>query len=247
MIPTIKSEFRKLFSVRSTYIITFFVIAFLLFIAFYVEGWRLRPEQLNDPKQLASDVYGGMTLMVFGAIVAILSMTHEYRYNTITYTLSSSNSRAKVLVSKIIVVSCYVIGLSILVGILSPVATYLGVHARGHALVPQVLYYKDLIWHSLFFSWSYGMIGLLLATIIRQQPGSVAALFILPAVVEPLLSQLLNKNAVYLPFAALTQLVGDGAVGGGRLSPGKAALVVLVYLAVGWAVAWSLFLRRDAS
>ena len=91
------------------------------------------------------------------------------------------------------------------------------------------------------------MIGLLLAAIIRLQPGSVAALFVLPAVVEPLLSQLLSKNAVYLPFAALSQLVGDGAVGGGSLAPGKAALVFLIYLVVGWAVAWYLFLKRDSS
>jgi ABC-type transport system involved in multi-copper enzyme maturation permease subunit len=247
MMPTIKSEFRKLFTIRSTYIITALVVAFLLFIAFYVEGWRLKPGQLADPHQLASDVYGGLTLMVFGAIVGILSMTHEYRYNTIMYTLTSTNRRSRVLASKIIVISAYAIGLAILLGILSPLATYLGVHAHGHALATQVFYYKDLVWHTLFFGWSYGMIGLLLATIIRQQPGSVAALFVLPAVVEPLLSQLLNKNAVYLPFAALSQLVGDGAVGGGSLAPGKAALVVMVYLVIGWAVAWYLFLRRDAA
>lgn len=247
MIPAIKSEFRKLFTIRSTYIITFLVIAFLLFIAFYVEGWRLKPFQLKDPGQLASDVYGGLTLMVFGAIVAILSMTHEYRYNTIIYTLTSNNSRSKALAAKVITISCYAIGLAIIVGVLSPIATYLGVHAAGHSLGPQTLHYKDLVWRTIFYGWSYGMIGLVLATIIRLQPGAVAALFVIPAVVEPLLSQLLDKHAVYLPFAALSQLVGDGAVGGGSLPPGKAALVFLAYLLAGWAVAWYLFLHRDAS
>lgn len=247
MMPAIRAEFKKLLSVRSTYLITIFSILFLLFIAFYVEGWRLKPAELHQTGQLASDVYGGLTLSLLGAVVAILSMTHEYRYNTIMYTLTATNSRSKVLLSKIIVISCYAIFFTILLGVLSPVATYLGVHAHGHELVPQVLHYKDLIWRSLFYGWAYGMLGLVLATLIRIQVGTIVALFAIPAFIEPLLSQLLNKNAVYLPYSALTQLVGDDAPGGGSLAPGKAALVFCSYLVVAWAVAWYLFLRRDAN
>ena len=247
MIPAIKSEFRKLLSIRSTYIITALVVLFVAFIAFYVEGWRLKPLELHEPQQLASDVYGALSLSIFAAVVAILSMTHEYRYNTIIYTLTSNNNRSKVLASKIVVISCYALFLTVIIGILSPLATYLGVHAHGHELVPQTIYYKDVIWRSLFFGWSYGMVGLLLATLIRLQAGAIVALFVIPAVIEPLLSQLLNKNAVYLPFSALSQLVGGGAVGGGSLAPGKAALVFSGYLVLGWLITWIFFLKRDAN
>ncbi len=247
MMQTIKSEFRKLLTIRSTYIITTLVILFVAFIAFYVEGWRLKPFELHESGQLASDTYGALGLMLFGAVIAILFMTHEYRYNTIMYSLTSSNSRSKVLASKILVISCYAIFLTIIIGVLSPVATYLGVHAHGHVLVSQTIYYKDVIWRSLFYGWAYAMLGLLLATLIRVQVGAIVALFAIPAAIEPLLSQLLNKNAVYLPFTSLSQLVGDGALGGGSLAPGRAALVFCGYLVVGWAVAWVLFLRRDAN
>jgi len=247
MMASLKSEFRKLLSVRTTYIITAGVLLFVGFIAFYVEGWRLKPIELAKPDQLSSDVFGALSLSLFGAVIAILQMTHEYRYNTIIYTLTSSNSRSRVLLSKFIVISCYALFLTTLISLLSPIATYLGVHAAGHSLVPQHLYYKDLIWRSLFFGWSYGMIGLVLATIIRSQVGAIVALFITPAAIEPLLTQLLNAKAVYLPFTSLGMVTGGETVKGASITPERGALVFLIYLVISWLVAWYLFLRRDAT
>jgi ABC-type transport system involved in multi-copper enzyme maturation permease subunit len=249
MITALKAEFRKLLTVRSTYIITILVLLFIAFIAFYVEGWRLAPHDLLSPTQLSDDVFGALSLSVFGAIIAILLMTHEYRYNTIMYTLTSSNSRARVLVSKVIVISVYALFLTAVIAVLSPVASYLGIHANGHSLAPQTLHVGNLIWRSLFYGWSYGMAGLLLATLIRVQVGAIAALFVIPGAIEPLLGELLKHNAVYLPFTAQGQVLGQGASfgGGAPLSPSKAAVVFTVYLVVGWVVAWILFLKRDAN
>lgn len=252
MMPTLRSEFKKLLTVRSTYIITALVTAFVIFITFYVIGWRMNAHDLHDPNQLASTITGALSLTVFGAIVAILLMTHEYRYNTIMYTLTSSNSRSKVLLSKFIVVSVYALLLSVLIGVLSPLMTYLGVHANGHTLVPQTLHYGDLIWRSLFYGWGFSMAGLLFALLSRNQVASIAALFVIPDFIEQLLGLLLKHNTVYLPFSSLSQVLNAGS-GNGRvdtsstLSPGKAAGVFCIYLAVGWAVSWYLFLRRDAT
>lgn len=247
MMATLKAEFRKLLTVRSTYIITAFVTALVIFIAFYVEGWRLNGASLHDPTQLAADVTGALNITLFGAIVAILLMTHEYRYDTIMYTLTSSNSRSKVLWSKFIVVSAYALFLAVLIGVLSPVMSYLGVHAHGHALVPQTLHYGNLAWRSLFFGWGYGMAGLLLAALTRNQVASIAALFVIPDLAEQLLSLLLKHNTVYLPFSALNQVIGNTDMRSGSLSPGKAAGVYCIYLVIGWIVAWILFLKRDAN
>src|SRR5258708_7634109 len=115
MIASLKSEFRKLLTVRSTYFITCLVTALVIFIAFYIEGWRLTPVGLRDPNQLTGDVFGALNLTIFGAIVAILLMTHEYRYNTILYTLTNSNSRTRVLFSKVIVVSAYALLLGVII------------------------------------------------------------------------------------------------------------------------------------
>lgn len=248
MITAIKAEFRKLLTVRSTYIVTALVTLLMLFVAGYIEGWRLTPQALHDPMQFTGDVLGALSLSVFGAIIAILLVTHEYRYNTIMYTLTSSNNRSKILLAKVVVISAYALFLTVLIGILSPIASNVGVHLHGHTLVPQTLHVGNLIWRSLFYGWAYGMVGLLLAVLIRVQVGAIAALFLIPGLVEQLLGQLLKSDAVYLPFSALDQVIGNMNVGSSaHLTPGKAALVFLIYLVTGWIVAWILFLKRDAN
>ena len=249
MIAAIKAEFRKLLTVKSTYFITVLVLVFVAFIAFYVEGWRLKPSDLMQSNQLSGDVFGALNLSIFGAVIGILLMTHEYRYNTIMYTLTSSNSRSRVLFAKVIAISVYALVLSAIIAVLSPIASYLGIHAHGHSLAPQIVNVGNLAWRSLFYGWSYGLEGLLLAALIRVQVGAIVALFVIPAAIEPLLGQLLNHSAVYLPLVAHNEVIGDqgGFSGGSPLSPGKAALVFVAYLVVGWIVAWILFLRRDAN
>ena len=252
MNQTLKAEFRKLLTVRSTYVITGLLTAFIIFITFYVIGWRMTPADMNNPGQLVSDVTGALGLTVFGAIVAVLLMTHEYRYNTIMYTLTSSNSRSKVLLSKFIVASAYALFLAALIAILAPLMTSLGVHLHGHTLVPQTIHYWNLIWRSLFYGWGYGMAGLLLALLTRNQIASIVALFVVPGLAEQLLGLLLKHNTVYLPFSALSQVINYGTNNGrmdtsSNLSPAKAAGVYAIYLVVGWIISWYLFLRRDAT
>lgn len=251
MIRALRAEFRKLLTVRTTYGITIFVVLFVSIIGFYFEGWRLSPAALHDPMQFTGDVTGALNLAVMAAVVAVLLMTSEYRYNTIMYTLTSSNSRSKVLLSKIIVVSVYAVFLGVLIGVLSPGMSYLGALAHGHSFVPQTLHISNLAWRSLFYAWGFGMAGLLLATLTRNQIFSIVALFLIPDVVEQTLGFLLLKhNTVYLPFAALSHVINGNdmsTVTGSNLSAAKAAAVYCTYLVVGWFVAWILFLRRDAN
>jgi len=253
MLPTLKAEFRKLLTVRSTYLIAGLVTLLVAFISFLFEGWQLKPAALHDPNQLSGDVTGALGLTVFGAIVAILLVTHEYRYNTIMYTLTSSNSRSKVLLSKFIVVSLYAVLLTALIGTLAPVMSYLGVTAHGHTLAPQTLHYGSLAWRSLFYGWGYGMAGLIIAFLARNQVASIVALFVVPGIIEQLLGMWwLKHNSVYLPFSSLSQVLNGPATGSGMptsssLSSAKAAGVYIVYLVVGWVVAWYMFLKRDAN
>jgi ABC-type transport system involved in multi-copper enzyme maturation permease subunit len=247
MMPTVKSEFRKLLTVRSTHIITTLVAVLIIFISFYVNGWRLSTFDLHDPNYLANSITGALNITVFGAIVAILLMTHEYRYNTVIYTLTNNNSRSKVLVAKFITVSVYALFLAALIGVLSPTLSYLGAQAHGHTFVPQTLHFGDLAWRGLFYGWGYGMAGLLLATLLRNQVATIVALFLLPDLIDQLLSLLLRQNTVYLPFASLNAVIGNTDSRFGSVSPGKAAGVYCLYLALGWVIAWVLFLRRDAN
>lgn len=248
MIPALKSEIRKLLTVRSTYVIFGISLVFVAFFAGYVEGYKVSGMSASNPGKLASEVTGAVANMsIFGALIALLLFAHEYRYNTIMYTLTAANRRTKVLLAKIITVSLLALVFTAVMAAFGPLATAVGLQIKGVDLAPQVFYYRDLIPHALFFGWGYAMAGLLLISLIRNQIGAIVTLFIVSSTVEAVLSLLLKKDAVYLPFQSLSQVLGQPTMGGGSLSPGKAMLVFSSYLIVGWLVAWALFLRRDAN
>jgi ABC-2 type transport system permease protein len=243
MISAIKSEFRKLLTIRSTYVICLLSFALLVFFAFYIGGLRAGAAS-NDPGKLTSDVMGAINfLSIFIAIASALIMTHEYRYNTILYTLTASKSRLRVLLAKVIVVSVFSIVFTLVAGTLSPILSYMGMSLHHLTVVHQNIQISDLLWRGIFYGWAYGMIGLLFATLIRSQIGTMVAIFFIPSTIEPLLGLLLKEKVAYLPFNALNAIAGNLTV----LTHAKAAVLVTVYLLAGWIIAFVLFLRRDAN
>lgn len=250
MIASLKSELRKIWTVRSTYAILLFSLILMGVFAFWIEGVKagMNSKAISDPTKLASLISDAITNLAFwGGLVGVLAAAHEYRYNTITYTLTASRSRSRTLLAKLLAVSGFALFFAIFVTVFAIGFMYLGLGLKGFSLAHQVVP-TGLIWRVLFESWGYSMFGLLLATIIRQQVGSIAAFFIIPTGVESLLGLLLKNNRVYLPFLALQQVTGlMGSEVLHVLSHGRAALVVGIYLVIGWAVAWFLFMRRDAN
>jgi ABC-2 type transport system permease protein len=250
MIASLKSEIRKLYTVRSTYATLLFCLLIMGIYAFWAEGIKAGDSTLaaTDPHKLAfliRDAVGNLAF--FGGIVGILALANEYRHNTIMYTLTISRSRTQTLLAKIVAVSIFSVIFTLFVAIIAPALMYLGITIKGLSLAHQT-FPPDILWRVFFTSWSYSMIGLLLAALIRQQVGAIATFFALPLFIEGLLGLLLKDNAVYLPFAALQQVTSIQGNGIHKmLSPGKAAFVVTAYLVVGWVIAGILFLRRDAN
>jgi ABC-type transport system involved in multi-copper enzyme maturation permease subunit len=268
MTPTLRSEFKKLFTVRSTYVLSLIFLLLMGFLAFYVDGFKNVPTETLSPLDHAKAslfVAGTITqiantISVAGALIALLLLAHEYRYNTIVYTLTASNSRSKVLASKIFAILAYVLVFAAVASIIGLGLVYAGVAASGHSIPHQDINYLTYVAKAVFLSEAYAMAGLLFITLIRNQVGAIAALLIIPNTVEGLLSLLLKQNSVYMPFTALQQVVQPPVVNGviaghsrvhdsatGYLSAPRGVLVFLAYLAVGWIVAWYLFLRRDAT
>jgi ABC-2 type transport system permease protein len=251
MIPAIKAEYRKIFTVRSTYIILAIVAALLVLVAFYISGWHVSKADLHDPTTLSSDIIGTISILsIFLGLISVLLMTHEYRYNTIMQTLTLSNSRHKVMLAKILVLTGLAVVFTLVVGTLSPLLSIAGMHANHLTLVSQSIHYRNILWRCLFFGWGYAMIALILATIIRNQIGAFITLFIVPSTVEGLAALLLKRDSVYLPFTALNTVMGSG-IGdtqySNTITQFHAALVFLVYLVVGGFIGWMLFTRRDVN
>ena len=261
MIPALKAEIRKLLSVRSSYVIPLLAYALLVFVLLYVQGYRNGPANTHGPGApyfLAdSIVQAGSILSIFGAIVALLLITHEYRYNLITYSLTIVNRRSKVLASKIIAVLVYIFVFVVIGAGVALASMLVGLHLSGSALPHQDISLLNYFGQVLVFCEAWALAGLLFAVVLRNQVATIAVLFIVPNTVEALLSLLLKDSNKYLPFTALAQVVAPPTVAQGighRLAnaapawtPPQAALLFSAYLAAGWIIGWLLFLRHDAS
>lgn len=244
MLTSIKSEFRKLLSVRSTYVIVLICLLLTVIFAFWAEGIRAVPESLQSDSKLSSQITGAVgAVSLILALIGVLVITHEYRFNMIIYTLSASNSRIKSLAAKIIVLSIASVVLTLLFALVSPLLTKLGLAIKGYELVPQEFNFGQLWWRCLLYGWGYMMFGLLLGTLFRSQVGAIVTLLLAQATVEPLLGLLLKQNVMYLPFSALNNIISESA----QMSSFKAAIVFMTYMIVGWIVAFVLFVKRDAN
>lgn len=258
MTASIKAEIRKLLTIRSTYILSGLALAYMIFYNFYVVGFKFGRSgssiaSLHNPHWLMTEVTRAGSVIapiLFASIIAVLLMAHEYRYNTIMYTLTSSNSRNKTLAAKVLAITGFSIIFSILVALISIGLAKIGLHLHHVTTGPQVFYYKEFLTRIIFVGWAYGMVGLLLAVLFRNLVASVVSLLLLPATIEPLVALMLNANQQqYLPFTALTGVLNNGLekIGPNLISAGRSAVVVLIYVIVAWTIGWIMFNKRDAN
>lgn len=246
MIAALKAEFTKLLTVRSTYFLTLFVCAVIILISFYAIGIKQPAAFLLAPTRLQSTIFGEMQFVGgIAAVVSILLMAHEYRYNTINYSFTISNSRTKVLLGKFLAASSYAVVLwAVAIGI-GIGSLYAGAAVAGHTVGPQNFGIVELFGQSLFSVWGMAMAGLIVTILLRNLVGSIAFIFIFPTL-ESLAGLLLKNNVGYLPFTALgavTPIVS----GQGGFAAGKSVIIFVVYIIVFAVIAWLSTLRRDAN
>lgn len=235
------AELRKIFTIRSTYIICAVSFAILVFFAFYATGIKA-DLTVNDPNKLAGEATDAINaLATIGAIVAVLLIAHEYRFNTIIYTLTVTKRRTTVFIAKLLAISLFALLFTAAAATLSPLFAALGIRVSGADLVPQVIHFGDIAWRVLYVGWGMAILAFILAMLIRIQVGAIVVLFFLPAI-EQLAGLALKNNVAYLPYNALS-----GVLSTSSLSHTKSALVFGVYLVVGLIVSWILFLKRDAN
>lgn len=250
MFHTIKAEFRKLLTIRSTHIMIILSLLLTILFAFYFEGYRgntgspastLQPGALNEIVKNAAG-FG----VVFLGIISILFMAHEYRYNTIMYTLTANARRSRVLFAKVLTISVFGVCYGALIGLVAAGSYMVGLSLRDASLPPQDFEVLSQVGKQVVYYIGYGLVGLILASLTRSVVMAVATFFIFPTMIEGLLSIVLKDNSKYLPFTAL-----DGTVGASMmpsvLSSAAAMAVTGIYLGVGLFVTWLLFVRRDAN
>lgn len=244
MMAALYSEFRKFLTVRSTYIVSILALVFIGLIASYGFGYQsganATPDMLTQSVLQTTSFVG-----IFVGILAILLVCHEYRFSTITYTLTASNNRLKVMLAKFITVSAYGVIMTLLGVAVTIPMLIVGIKLGGHDLGTQTLEIYPLLWRAGFFIVSSAWFGLLLGFISRSMVFSLVVYFFLP-LVEQLLISLLKVSPNYLPNAAQSQVL-QRIPQPDMFSAAASAGVFSLYLLGAGIVAVILFVRRDAN
>jgi hypothetical protein len=261
MSALVRAELRKLFTTRAWWGMLIGVAAVSLGFALLIGLITGRAESsglppVTDPAAVRSIYTAGIgTTYLFSLAAGILAMAGEWRHQTISATFLATPHRGRVVLAKV----GALVGFGALFGLASVVCGVLAgapvIAARGGSVrlasdgVPRSLLLGILavaLW---------GLFGLGIATLIRNQ---VAALLIAVGaawIVEPILSavitQALHRPGIsrFLPSSAtnamLSPAVGDS---GAHLLPWWAgALVMAAYAAAFAAVGAAMTLRRDVT
>lgn len=247
MIASIRAELRKILTVRSTYFILLICLAIIGLFAGYGDGFKASPQLIRDPNWLAHESYSAIIFVgLLAALVGLLSFGHEYRYNTIMYTLTASNSRLKSLWAKMLVVTLFSLVASVLFALFSPLCSYIGIQLSGNTLGPQVFPVWDVLWRCMFVGWGYAMFAFILVAIIRSQVGAIVAYLMIPLIGENILANVFKSTQGYLPFMSLQSVVPTLSTPQSQ-SLSHYVTVTLVYIGIGLVVSSLLFMRRDAN
>jgi ABC-2 type transport system permease protein len=245
MIRAFRAELRKFMTVRFSYVITIMMLALVAFASF-MSGYQSGPPAANGIE--SNLINSSLIIAQFAAIVGVVMLAQEYRNNTITYSFTYTNSRIKVILAKVLMLLLYVLVSSVAYIAVLVTALTIGWLARGYTAPAEHAHLWLTMAKTVVYISGFGMVGLLLAALLRNMTFCIIILFVYPTIVEPLLSVLLKGNAAYLPFTALRQFVEPAnAPGIKTLKPLTGLLVFGMYLLVGWVIALILLKRRDAS
>lgn len=210
MVPTLKAEFKKLITVRSTYILV--LVALLLAGLFTYFGTSTivydevaespsseRQSEMSQPpapetrvtkvsrdlpkETLINHLQNNIPVVaIFIAIAVVLLMAHEFRYNTITYTLTTSNSRSRVLLSKFFVSVIFTILVTLLAIMAIVAMTYAAVHIKDLNLPSQDYDWLYILARLIGYALGFSLIGLAIITLVRNIIAGVVAVFLLPTI-----------------------------------------------------------------
>lgn len=249
----IRAEFKKLLTVRSTYILTLVVWLVIFGVSFFI-GFHDSPSDLASPLLMQDSIFGSLHFAgLIASIVSILLLAHEYRYNTINFSLTLNPKRSGVLGAKFVVLTAYSIVLSMVAVAVVIGGLNAGAAAHSHIIGPQVYNVVGasgsqalgILLQSAFYVWASAIAGLIITAILRNLVASIAFIFIFPSLEN--LVTLISKTVVkYLPFSDLGAVLKISHEEAG-FSAGKSMIIFLIYIAVFGLISWWLFLKRDAN
>lgn len=250
MMQAVRAEWIKLTSTRSPYWCLGLVAVFSVGIALLVGVVAGRPKTSADGLDSFAITLG---LTSFGSIVlmvmAVLSVTSEYRFGTIRTSFLAIPARSRVLLAKAVVYGGVALVVTAVLAVLSLV---IGYALAGHNRDAVSLSGSDAIrlyWGVPLYSFITMIIGIAVGALVRQTAGAIVIVLVWSLVLESIvrvIPKVGDKIYGFMPFANGSHFVGTAGNDGFQWNP----YVSLVYFAavavVLLAVAIAVTIKRDA-
>ena len=249
MIRLIRTELLKVKSARLTYGL---LAAALGLTALAVVGAILTAGMPGtfaneSPAFVRNVISAGWTAGIIVLILGILSMTGEFRHGTVTSTFLVTPKRGRVVVAKMAAGAIVGLVFSVLTSALTLAVALPWLSAKGVEVrfVPDVL---PVVLGVLAATTIYGMVGVGVGALIRNQIAAVIIALVWSFVLEGIAVALLPDVGRWLPGGAVQALFGTGTPTGGTLLPGwGGGLLLAAYGLVFAAVGSRFVVRRDVT
>ena len=193
MLNLMRSEFIKLRTLRSTLVATFILIAFPVVITVLNAFFLTEPKETFMIEILTTT---GFVSMLMSGVLGVFAIAQEYSQGTIRITFASTPLRMKVYVAKALVLSLWVaISVAVLEIVGLGIASY-ALKRRGFDFGVMYKQSPDSAWQVLFaFSAVcvlFALVGFALGALLRNSPGAISTLILVPLLVEGILVGLLS-------------------------------------------------------
>jgi ABC-type transport system involved in multi-copper enzyme maturation permease subunit len=272
MTAALRYEWRRLWTIRSTYWLIATTLGLQAVLTFLV-AWGISSE--GEIEGAAEEVMSAVVTLgasfgrsplftaYFIAMFGVLTFGHEYRYGMIRATLTAVPDRTAVFVAKAALTVLVAAGLSLLCSLIGMFWSWVFISETADAVGSGEVWgvvVGATLYTVLFALWALGV-----TCLVRNQTGALALVLLVPLVVENVLRIILqvlstlgdnnlDEIAKVFPFDAGAQMfVGSGlaealneVLGYEPLSGVGGGLVMLGFVAALLAAAYALFLSRDA-
>ena len=246
MLPLIRSEFRKLSTIRGPWLL---LAAGPLLVVAGITGLVQSGANVHDPaiqsKALAHVGLAALFTLIFG----ILAMAGEYRHGTVTDTFLSFPDRGRVVAAKLAVYGLVGAAAGLIASAVAIVVTAAWWAAKGGSFHLSAAGTWQTIGGGIAVNIAFAAIGVGIGALIHNLAAAIAAALAWIALIEGIAGQLLGSGlARWLPFYSSEALGRANVTGSVRLLPQwGGGLVLLGYAAAFAGAAVVTTLRRDVT
>jgi ABC-2 type transport system permease protein len=210
VIDAMRSEWFKLRSVTSTVVLLCFVVGVSIGLSLLTTAVI----QVDDPSlditvadRLSFALAGVSTSLTLLAVVGVLLITQEFRFNTLRVTFAAVPRRPAVILAKAIVLALVALIVSAAMVAFSTALGAAVLSARDAPIDFGISGTSRVLFGAVLLSILYTLIGLAVGAIVRSQALALVLVIVWPLLVEGIFGAIFPQVGKFMPFAAANAML----------------------------------------